>query len=115
MDMEMKKLVLLVLGLLIFPSQIQAEEYRIYKSGKPVVSRYVVRSRPDGSYSVYDSRQIVVPKYAIQPNLQEMATRSIRQGSLLFLYMRSNKKVRAVVADRRLMQNIRLLYLRLPA
>jgi hypothetical protein len=63
----MKKLVLLVLGLLIFPSQIQAEEYRIYESGKPVVSRYIVKSRPDGGYSVYDSRKTVVPKYTIQP------------------------------------------------
>ena len=63
----MKKLVLFVLGLLIFPSQIGAEEYRIYETGKPVLSRYVVKSRPDGSYSVYDSRQIVVPKYTIQP------------------------------------------------
>ena len=64
----MKKLVLLVLGLLIFPSQIQAKEYRIYDSGKPVISRYVVKSRPDGSCSVYDSRQIVVPKYTIRPS-----------------------------------------------
>jgi hypothetical protein len=64
----MKELVFLVLGLLIFPSQIQAEEYRIYKSGKPVISRYVVKSRPDGSYSVYDSRQIVVPKHTIRPS-----------------------------------------------
>ena len=45
-----------------------AEEYRIYESGKPVVSRYIVKSRPDGSYSVYDSRQIVVPKYTIRPS-----------------------------------------------
>ena len=63
----MKKLILLVLGLLIFPSQIQAEDYRIYESGKPVVSRYVVKSRPGGSYSVYDSRNTVVPKYTVQP------------------------------------------------
>ena len=63
----MKRLVLLVAAILIFASQAQAEEYRIYESGKPVVSRYIVKSRPDGSYSVYDSRQIVVPKYIIRP------------------------------------------------
>jgi len=63
----MKKLVFLVAAILIFASQVQAEEYRIYESGKPIVSRYIVKSRPDGTYSVYDSRQIVVPVYTIRP------------------------------------------------
>ena len=43
--------------------------YKVYETRKPVVSRYILKSRPDGSYSVYDSRQIVVPKYTIQPKL----------------------------------------------
>ena len=64
----MKRLLLLVAALLVFSFQAVAEEYRIYESGKPVVSRYIVKSRPDGSYSVYDSRQIVVPKYTIRPS-----------------------------------------------
>ena len=64
----MKRLLLLVAAILIFSSQALAEEYRIYASGKPVVSHYIVKFRPDGSYSVYDSRQIVVPKYVIRPS-----------------------------------------------
>jgi hypothetical protein len=64
----MKRLLLLVAALLVFSFQALAEEYRIYESGKPVASRYIVKSRPDGSYSVYDSRQIIVPKYLIRPS-----------------------------------------------
>ncbi len=64
----MKIFSLLLSLFLVLTVKAWAEEYRVYESGKPVISRYVVKSRPDGSTAVYDSRQVVIPKYIVRPN-----------------------------------------------
>ena len=63
----MKRLVLLVAALLIFASQAQAEQYRIYEAGKPVVPTHVVRERVDGSWAVFPAGKPVVPTHIIKP------------------------------------------------
>jgi hypothetical protein len=92
----MKRLVLLIAALLIIASQAQADEYRIYESGKPVVSRYIVKSRPDGSYSVYDSRQVVVPKYVIRPTVTGDGYKIYKAGKpvIPFIFIEKNSNGR---------------------
>ena len=61
----MKLKLFLTLALMLAAS---ATTYRIYDSRQIVIPKYIGKSRPDGSHAVYDSRQIVVPKYIIRPN-----------------------------------------------
>lgn len=38
----------------------------VYQTGKPVVPKYRIEHRYDGSIAVYDARQVVIPKYIIR-------------------------------------------------
>ena len=39
----------------------------VYESNS-IIPKYYVRESPQGEYRVYDSKQIVVPKYVVRPD-----------------------------------------------
>lgn len=61
----------IVFGLLLFAVTAYAGEqksYRVYDSTQVVIPKYYIKPSANGEYRVYDSSQIVVPKYIIKPN-----------------------------------------------